>query len=81
MNSWVISFDKIDVEKKNEPYLINSSSIKIDNISRFVNIQKSPWNNELVTESVTEPSENFGKAIYDYYDKMSENNENILNKF
>ncbi len=45
-----------------------------------MSIQKSPWNNELATESVTEPSENFGKAIYDYYDKMSDNNENILNK-
>ena len=58
MNSQLISFDRIDIDKKNEPYVINSSSIKIDKISRFESIHKSPWNNEIATESVTELNEN-----------------------
>jgi hypothetical protein len=66
MNSQLISFDKIDVDKKNEPYLNNSSSIKIDNISRFVSIHKSPCNNEVATEFITETNENNGKAFYEY---------------
>ncbi len=81
MNSQLISFYKIDIEKKNKPNVINSSSIKIDNISRFESIHKSHWNNEISTESVTELSENYGKVINDYYDKMSDNNENWSSKF
>jgi len=54
------------VDKKNEPYLNNSSSIKIDNISRFVSIHKSPCNNEVATEFITETNENHGKAFYEY---------------
>lgn len=54
MNSQFISFDRIDIDKKNEPYVINSSSIKIDKISRFESIHKCAWNNEIAKESVTE---------------------------